>query len=153
MNKWGKVTFKTSSIKGLPKQIKVVVSDKRVNTGNTFQYFKTTNRDIYNQELEVYKSKGFFDVIFLNEKEETAEGSITNIFLKKNNVWFTPHTSCGILPGIYRDYFISTHTKIQETKLTLNDLLTADELILVNSVRKEIKVNQLVSGNEIVEYL
>ena len=152
LNKWGKVTFETSSIERLPGLIKVAVSDKRINSDNTFQYFKTTNRDLYNQESEAYKSKGFFEVIFLNEKEEIAEGSITNIFIKKNSVWLTPHLSCGILAGIYREYFISTNAETEETKLTLNDLLTADELILVNSVRKEIKVNQLVSGNEIVEY-
>lgn len=152
LNKWGKVTFETSSIERLPGLIKVAVSDKRINSDNTFQYFKTTNRDLYNQESEAYKSKGFFEVIFLNEKEEIAEGSITNIFIKKNSVWLTPHSSCGILAGIYREYFISTNAETEETKLTLNDLLTADELILVNSVRKEIKVNQLVSGNEIVEY-
>ena len=152
LNKWGKVSIMTTSIMRLSKPVKVAVSDRRVNGENTFQYFKTTNRKLYNEEFEDYRSKGFFDVIFLNQKDEITEGSITNILLKKNNLWFTPHISSGILPGIYREYFISTHTEIQETKLTLNDLLTAEELILVNSVRKEVKINQLVSGNEIIEY-
>jgi para-aminobenzoate synthetase/4-amino-4-deoxychorismate lyase len=152
LNKWGKVSIKTTSIMRLSKPVKVALSDRRVNGENTFQYFKTTNRGLYNEEFEEYRPKGFFDVIFLNEKEEITEGSITNILLKKNNLWVTPHISCGILPGIYREYFINTHTEIQETMLTLNDLLTAEELILVNSVRKEVKINQLVSGNEIIEY-
>ena len=152
LDKWGKINIEISSIVELPKLIKVAVSDIRINSRNTFQYFKTTNRMIYNEEYEKYKSKDFFDVIFLNEKEEVAEGSITNIFIKKNDVWLTPHSSSGILPGIYRNYFININTEIEETILTLNDLLLAEELKLVNSVRKELSVNQLVSDNEIVEY-
>jgi len=152
LNKWGKVNIKISSVAELPKLIKVVVSNKRINTRNTFQYFKTTNRKLYDEEYEKYKSKGFFDVIFLNEKEEVAEGSITNIFIKKNDIWLTPHSSSGILPGVYRNYFINISTEIEETILTLNDLLAAEELKMVNSVRKEVTVHQLISDNEIVKY-
>lgn len=152
LNKWGKVKLESSRFEKRPGIIKVAISQQRVKSDNTFQYFKTTNRELYNEEYQKYNSKGFFDVLFLNEKEELAEGAITNIFLKKNNVWLTPQSSSGILPGVYREYFMSTHAETEETNLTLNDLLTSDELLLVNSVRKEVRVNQLVSGNEIVEY-
>ena len=153
LNKWGKVNLDLSKLEKQAGIVKVAVSQQRIKSDNTFQYFKTTNRELYNEEYQKYNSKGFFDVLFLNEKEELAEGSMTNIFIKKNNVWLTPHLPCGILPGIYREYFISTNVETEETILTLNDLLTADELLLVNSVRKEVKVNQLVSDNEIVGYV
>jgi para-aminobenzoate synthetase/4-amino-4-deoxychorismate lyase len=132
--------------------IKVIISEKNINQDNTFQYFKTTNRELYYSEYRKSNSEGFFDVIFFNEKKELAEGAITNIFLRKENVWFTPPITSGILAGIYRNYFINTNDNVKETIVTINDLLTADEVKLVNSVRGEIKVNQLFYQNEFVAF-
>ena len=152
LNKWGKFNFEFALIKPLSDFIKVVVSDKKVSSENRFQYFKTTNRKLYNTEYSTCCANGFFDVIFFNEKEELAEGSITNIFIRKDNTWLTPAISSGILAGIYRNYFISGRNDVKETTLSLNDLLNADEVKLVNSIRGEIKVNQLHYSNEFVEY-
>ena len=62
---------------------KIIISDKIISTENKFQYFKTTNRDLYSNEHRQYYEKGFFDVIFINEKQQVAEGAITNIFIRK----------------------------------------------------------------------
>ena len=152
LNKWGRVNIDFSSIISPPDVVKIIISDQSVNSENKFQYFKTTNRELYDSELTKYKPEGYFEVIFFNEKEELAEGSFTNIFIKKNDVWLTPPLTGGILPGIYRDHFIITQEDVKEIVITLNDLLNADELILVNSVRGEVKVDSLFYANEFVEY-
>ncbi len=125
----------------LPGEIKIIVSERRIDQQNKFQYFKTTNRILYEEELQTYSSKGFFEVFFLNQNEEIAEGSFTNIFLRKQDLWYTPHLSAGILPGIYRNYFLKQSDNVKEIPLHINDLYEADEILLTNSLRGEIKVD------------
>lgn len=142
LNKYGNVGFKISKLPILPPIIKVVLSANKINSQNKFQYFKTTNRKLYDQEHKKYFDKGFFDVIYLNEKNEVAEGAITNIFIKKGGLTFTPPLSSGILPGVYRSIILKQNPEIKEKRITLDDLIKADEIILTNSVRGEIKVDE-----------
>lgn len=152
LNKWGKLKLEFSILPQLQEIVKVIISEEYINSESTFQYFKTTNRELYNSEYRKNNAEGFFDVIFFNEKKELAEGAITNIFIRKEDVWFTPPVTSGILAGIYRSHFINTNDNVKETIITINDLLTADEVKLVNSVRGEIKANQLYYQNEFVEF-
>lgn len=122
--------------------VRIILSKRKIHTTNKFQYFKTSNRKLYDEEFNFYNSKGFFDVIYLNENDDVAEGSITNIFIRKGEVIITPSLQCGILPGIYRKHFIRTHPEIKEKRISLEDLVTADEVILTNSLRGAVKVDE-----------
>ena len=96
-------------------------------------------------EHKYYSNLGFFDVIFFNEANYLAEGAITSIFTGKDGILYTPSLDCGILPGVYRRYFLEkTFLNSFEKKITYNELLEADEIILTNSLRGEIKVNELI---------
>jgi len=143
LNKWGSVNIETSNLSLIPDNIKIITSKKRINTQNKFQYFKTANRKLYDDEYQKYSARGFFDVIFLNEKDEMTEGSITNIFIRKGNSWLTPPLTSGILDGIYRSYFLRKMNNAAEKVISVDDLLRADEVKLVNSVRKEVLVNSI----------
>lgn len=154
LDKWGKIKISSSEVSLSEVGIKVLISDKMISTTNKFQYFKTSNRIVYDDELNECKGKGFSEVIFLNEKNEIAEGSITNIFILKNNEWLTPNVSSGILSGVYRNYFIKKNKNSRECSISINDLKSADRIILVNSIRREITVNEIrteVSGDLIYE--
>jgi para-aminobenzoate synthetase/4-amino-4-deoxychorismate lyase len=143
LEKWGKINVKVKDFPA-PKEInKVILSQQRINSRSKFQYFKTTNRELYESEYKKYSEKDFFDVIFLNEKGELTEGSISNIFLKKLGTWFTPTISSGILPGIYRSYLLKTQPDIIETSLTVKDLTAAEEIKMVNSVRGEVNIDKI----------
>ncbi|MEE9450638.1 MAG: aminodeoxychorismate synthase component I [Ignavibacteriaceae bacterium] len=150
LNKWGRIKIETSDLPFVAKIVKIIISEKKISTQNKFQYFKTTNRKLYDEEYQKYFAKGFFDVIFLNEKDEVAEGSITNIFIKKGNSWLTPPLTSGILNGIYCSHLLNNND-IKQKLITIEDLLKADEIKLVNSVRGEIRVNQVYYRNEIIE--
>jgi para-aminobenzoate synthetase/4-amino-4-deoxychorismate lyase len=143
LNKWGKIKVEISDIPLKPDDIKIIISDKIIYSENRFQYFKTTNRDLYNSEHKKYSGKGFFDVIFINEKNQVAEGAITNIFINKNRLIYTPPLSSGILPGVFRKHWLQTNINIKEEVLYKDDLLIADEIILTNSLRGQIKVDKL----------
>lgn len=142
LSKWGRISIAITEVKPLPNEIKVIVSGKKISSSNKFQHFKTTNRKLYDNEFSKYSSQGNFEVLFLNEKDEIAEGSRTNIFIKKGNGWFTPPLGSGALPGIYRNYFLNNE-KTKESILSLKDILSADEVWLTNSIIKEVKVERI----------
>lgn len=153
MDKWGRLNHFIFPIFMSSNEVKVIISKKIISSKNKFQYFKTTNRKLYDGEHKKYSKLGYFDVIFFNEKNEITEGSITNIFVFKNNKIFTPPLSAGILPGIYRNHFIKNNIIAGEKKLYQQDLLEADKIVLTNSVRGEVVVKKLfLDENEFIEF-
>ncbi len=154
LNKWGKVKIEVKDIKLTSGEIKIIISDRTVSTENKFQYFKTTNRGLYNSEHKKYREKDFFDVIFINEKRQIAEGAITNIFINKKGMLYTPPLSSGILSGIYRKHWLHTNINIKEEVLYKDDLLIADEIILTNSVRGKTRIDKLfLNETEFIEFV
>jgi para-aminobenzoate synthetase/4-amino-4-deoxychorismate lyase len=121
----------------------VIISKNRIKTANKYQYFKTTNRKIYDKENQFFSRRGFFDVIYFNERSELAEGAITNIFLKLGDTYFTPPVTSGILPGVYRKIKLKRDSSVKEKILYFEDLMSAEEIILTNALKGEIKVNYL----------
>jgi para-aminobenzoate synthetase/4-amino-4-deoxychorismate lyase len=114
----------------------IQISPLHVNSGDEFLRHKTTYRPLYNVDYtKVY------DEIFFNEKGELTEGSRTNIVLEINGRHWTAPLSCGLLNGIYRQYMLD-RGKCVEKILTKNDLLHAEKIYCVNSVRgiKEVKL-------------
>jgi para-aminobenzoate synthetase / 4-amino-4-deoxychorismate lyase len=153
LNKWGEIRVELSHIPKPSKSIVVIISQNKINSADKFRYFKTTNRKLYDDEYAVFSTKGFYELIYLNEEEELAEGSRTNIFIRKGTSWFTPPLDSGALPGIYRQYFIENNPNVFEKSVKLNDLIEADELLLTNALRGEVKVNKLfTSADEYITY-
>lgn len=116
-------------------QPKVKLSSHKTDSRNTFLYHKTTQRALYNSEYKKAVAQRYFDVLFTNEKGELTEGAISNIFIRKGTQYYTPPVRCGLLPGVFRQHFLQTHRTVKEKVLFAEDLLSADEIILTNSVR------------------
>lgn len=153
LNKWGKLNHFFSPIVFDSKEIKVIISEKTIDSQNKFQYFKTTNRKLYDDDYKKYSGQGFLDVIYFNEHGELAEGAITNIFIYKNDMISTPPINAGILSGVYRKHFIKNNSGIRERRLYLRDLLEADKIVLTNSLRGEVIVNKLfIDETEFIEF-
>lgn len=153
LNKYGGLYHNITKLIQLPEEIKVIISKNKINSDNRFQYYKTTNRQSYDSEYKRVTGQGFFDAIYFNEKGELAEGSISNIFIYKNEVISTPPLSAGILSGVYRKYLLKNNTGIKERRLYLKDLLEADKIVLTNALRGEIVVNKLfLDENEFIDF-
>ncbi|MFH1245591.1 MAG: aminotransferase class IV, partial [Candidatus Omnitrophota bacterium] len=106
-----------------------------------FLYHKTTNRKLYDAEYRRARSRGFYDVIFSNEKGEITEGAISNIVIKSKGVFYTPPVECGLLDGVYRRYLLrSGKYSIKEKALFKKDIVNAEEIYLTNSVRGMVRV-------------
>jgi 4-amino-4-deoxychorismate lyase len=55
---------------------------------------------------------GFDEAIFLNERGEITEGSVSNTFWLREGVLYTPSLECGLLPGVIRDVTIEAATEV-----------------------------------------
>ncbi len=99
-----------------------------------FTYFKTTHRP--------HLSLGKQEIIYHNVAGELLETSIGNLVLKIAGELYTPPTSLGILPGIYRQHLLETG-QVKEKIMTLEDLNQAEAIYGCNAVRGlyELQVN------------
>ena len=92
----------------------------------SFTYFKTTHRP--------HLSLGEQEIIYHNVAGELLETSIGNLVLKIAGKLYTPPTSLGILPGIYRQHLLE-RGQVEEKVLTLADLKQAETIYGCNTVR------------------
>nr|HPN37629.1 aminotransferase class IV [Melioribacteraceae bacterium] len=150
LNKWGNIKFDYELLETKIENIKIIISNKQISSDNKFQYFKTTLRSLYNNELIKYKKRGFSEVLFLNENNLIAEGSFTNIFINKEGKLTTPQISNGLLNGIYRQKLLEKIKDIKECDVAISDLIAADSIFVCNSVRKEINVSEIWYNNNCI---
>lgn len=150
LSKWGKIKIDVMVLSFNQVNAKAVISSKRIDSKDKFQFFKTTNRGLYNEQYNFYKDE-FTDVIFLNEKGHLTEGAITNLIIKREGRYCTPPIEDGILNGCYREYLLNSRDDIEVKSFGIDELLSADELILSNSVRKEIQVSELYKDGELIK--
>ncbi|MFQ3549604.1 MAG: aminodeoxychorismate synthase component I [Armatimonadota bacterium] len=125
-----------------PKAI-LLLSNTKINPDNIFLYHKTTNRTQYDNDLKAAREKGYYDVIYLNNRNEVTECAVSNVMIKVNNINYTPPVSSGLLAGIYRDNLLKKNRIIEKT-IVLDDLLNASDIIVFNSVRGEIEIDSIV---------
>lgn len=120
---------------------KTTFSGKKTDRNDVFLYHKTTNRALYDEESDKYRQEGYFDVLFTNTDGEVTEGALTNIMVKKGDIYLTPPICCGVLPGTYREYLLKTQEiPLKEKVLMKEDLDDADGIFLMNSVRGMVRV-------------
>ncbi|MFC2061021.1 aminodeoxychorismate synthase component I [Elusimicrobiota bacterium] len=133
LDKKGEVNVTAEKINSEEKDYKIIISDKKTDSEDISLYHKTTNRELYNCELKKAREKGYFDTIYLNEKNEITEGSITNVYIKKGDVFYTPPIECGLLNGVMRQIVIKEYS-IKEKIITKEELINADEVYISNSI-------------------
>ena len=117
--------------------VSVKLAKAPIETNYPFIYFKTTNRTVY--ETFQKQSKDYFDVLLWNEKGEITEFTNGNIVIKMNGKFYTPPIACGLLAGTFREELLM-NKKIEEKIITKDQLIKAEEIWFINSVRKWLKV-------------
>ncbi len=84
------------------------------------------------------KEQKWNDAVLLNTHNRICDSTIANIFLIKNGVIYTPALSEGCISGVMRKYIIKELTvlnyQVEETGLAVDDLLSAAEVFLTNSI-------------------
>lgn len=78
--------------------------------------------------------RGFSEGLFLNSIGELSEGATSNIFVVKGDQVLTPDVGSGVLPGITREVLLELDLA-HETRLSADDLESADEAFITSSTR------------------
>lgn len=116
------------------------IADRCLDSENIWLQHKTTYRPWYEKTMEKISNGVVWDELFFNERGELCEGARSNVFIKKDNMLYTPPVSCGLLPGILRDDLLKTG-RCEEKILTRGELFSADAVYCGNSVRGLVKVD------------
>ena len=74
------------------------------------------------------------EIIYHTADGKLLETSIGNLVLKMNSKLYTPPSTLGILPGIYRQHLLEIG-QVEEKVLTLSDLKEAEVIYACNAVR------------------
>jgi para-aminobenzoate synthetase/4-amino-4-deoxychorismate lyase len=112
--------------------LRVAVDTGRVSRHNVFLFHKTTRRVRY--EEAALRRPDVDDVILVNEQDEVTESTVGNVVVRIGEQWWTPPLDSGLLGGVQRRVLLDKGT-IAERVITVDELRSADEVAIVNSVR------------------
>jgi para-aminobenzoate synthetase/4-amino-4-deoxychorismate lyase len=136
--------FTTRPIPAPPAEpVRVLISPERTHSADRFLYHKTNQRALYDTAREQAMPEGFFEVLFCNEVGNLTEGAISNLFVRVGEGWLTPPLMDGLLPGIWRENFMAQNGAVEE-HVTPELLAEAEEVVIGNSVRGTIRVDEVV---------
>ncbi len=112
--------------------VRLAVDDEPVDSHATLAFHKTTRREAHRRALRRHGDAD--DVIRVNERGECTEVTIANLAARFGDRWVTPPVSSGCLPGVERGRLVELGVLLEST-FTPDDLLRANELAVVNSLR------------------
>lgn len=122
--------------------VRTEYSQIRRNETSPLTYYKTLNYAENLMEKRKAAQQGFDEAVFLNGKGEITEGTVSNVFFVKDGKLYTPPVSCGMLPGIMREY-VCRSFQAEETVIRPEDIKMYDEMFLTNSLMGVMTVESL----------
>lgn len=97
--------------------------------------------------LEMARSRGFDEVILLNEQNQVTECTSANIFVSTDAGVVTPPLESGCLPGVTRELLLgeagASGVPVKEAPLTLQDLFNAKGVFITSTTRELLAVDQI----------
>jgi para-aminobenzoate synthetase/4-amino-4-deoxychorismate lyase len=144
----GAISITSAVLSDTSQTTSVMIFPGRTDSADPFLRHKTTRRLMYDRAYADAQAGGFDDALFLNKRGEVTECAIHNLMIAKNGKLVTPPVECGLLPGVYRRYLLSRHPEILEATVTIEDLLSADSIFILNSVRGLRLVRTLARNGE-----
>lgn len=108
------------------------IAETRLDSADPWLSVKTTRRALYDRTRQALPPE-IDEIIFLNERGEVCEGTITNLFVELEGELCTPPFACGLLPGVLREELLETG-QCRERVLFADDL-AAGRLYCGNALR------------------
>ena len=97
--------------------------------------------------LNLAHQKRAAEAIWFTLDNRLAEGCISNVFLVKDSVLYTPPVNTPVLPGVARKTVCmlagQNSIKFIEKDLTIDDLLGADEIFLTNVIMQIMPITRV----------
>ncbi|WP_374370296.1 aminotransferase class IV family protein [Tabrizicola sp.] len=97
----GAVEWTVAALPAAKAEWRVGLAAERLASGDPWLRVKSTKREVYDR-ARAGLPQGLDEVIFLNERGEVCEGTITSVFFDRGQGLRTPPLSCGLLPGVLR---------------------------------------------------
>ena len=129
-------TFVITAIPLVPLAIKIGTLHT-IKLARPMPELKSVSLVITNIARQLCEEKNIIDTLFLNEKDEITEGSISNIFIVKNGTVITPtkNNLNGTIQKIVIDLCKQEKIRILHHAITKKDVYEADE-VFITSVLK-----------------
>jgi len=90
---------------------------------------------------------GAYEGIMLNWEGYVAEGTISNIFMVRKGVLYTPHLDTGILEGVTRDLVLRLAKRkkipVKEVMLRPKDIMSSNECFITNTTMEIMPVTTI----------
>lgn len=122
----------------------VVLCPFRQNTTDPTCGHKTTSYYPRLLALNVAHQRRAAEALWFTTDNRLAEGCVSNVFLVKESVLYTPPVQTPVLPGIARKAVLQLagqkSVEAVEKDLSISDLLEADEVFLTNVVMEVLPV-------------
>jgi branched-chain amino acid aminotransferase len=122
----------------------VIITDTRQNITDPLCGHKTTNFLARLIVLQAARKKSAAEALWFTTNNHLAEGCISNVFLVKNSIVYTPKASTPVLGGIMRKTVCNIAgnegIELVEKDLVISDLLEADEIFLTNVIMRILPV-------------
>jgi len=127
------------------KGVLVVLCPFRQNTAEPIYGHKTINYLSRMIALNVAHQKRAAEALWFTVDNRLAEGCISNVFLVKDAVLYTPPIETPVLAGVARktvcQIALKNSIKLVEKTLGINDVLDADEIFLTNVIMQILPVS------------
>ena len=125
----------------------VVLCPYRQNPDDPTCGHKTTNYFSRMIALNMAHQKRAAEALWFTTDNRLAEGCVSNVFLVKNSVLFTPPIETPVLAGVARKTIcrlaLSNSIELIEKGLNIEDLLGADEVFLTNVIMQVMPINRV----------
>jgi para-aminobenzoate synthetase/4-amino-4-deoxychorismate lyase len=149
LNRRGEARVEMSPLEPKPKIWRVALAPEPIDLSDVFLYHKTTHRTVYERARAACPE--YDDVILWNPRGEITESTIANVVARLEGKLYTPPVACGLLGGVYRQHLLE-RGKMQERIITIEELLKAEAVYLVNSVRGWVRAQlEEVDSPKIIE--
>jgi branched-chain amino acid aminotransferase len=126
------------------KGILVILSPYRQNPADPTTGHKTTSYFSRMLALKAAHQKQAAESLWFTTDNRLAEGCVSNVFLVKDSVLYTPTLKTPVLPGIARKtvWLLAAQNSIElvEKDLSIDAVLAADEIFLTNVIMQVMPV-------------
>jgi branched-chain amino acid aminotransferase len=106
---------------------------------DNFSHIKSNNYLCYAMAALWVRNNNLNDALILNSFNRIADATIANVFIVKDGIIKTPPLQEGCIAGVMRRYlikcFFEANLPLEETQLTLEDVLQASEVFLTNAIQ------------------
>ena len=116
----GRVAVTSAPMPAPLKLWRLGLAEAQLSSADPWLSVKSTRRAAYD-DARAALPEGLDELVFLNERGEVCDGTITTVFFDRGQGWRTPPLASGLLPGVLRAELIALGA-VREEVLEARDL-------------------------------